>query len=263
MRAMRLFGGLALVLLIGAAFTGTASAQYSFTGDAAFASKYLWRGQRLTDEPVLQPAMTLGIGGFSFNAWGNMDLTDINPGLVTGDMQGRFSEIDYTFSYDYSFTDVSVGGGVIFYTFPDRFFTTTEIYGGVTFDSVPVSPSVTVYVDVDETTFGGGSAGMYLLLAAGYTFETGNDVVTGIDVSGSFAFANSGFTSFYYGLTDVSGPHDASIGVSVPFEIDDNWSASAFVNYSGLLGDDIRASQYTGPDDADTVWGGASISLSF
>jgi hypothetical protein len=207
--------------------------------------------------------MTVGIGGFAFNAWGNMDLTTINPSFVTPDMQGRFSEIDYTFSYDESLGDVSVGGGVIFYTFPDRFNTTTEIYGGVTFDSVLLAPSVTLYVDVDETTAGGGTAGLYVLLGAGYTFETGHDVVSGIDVSGTFAFVNSGFTSFYYGLTDVSGGHDASITASVPFVIDDNWSASAFVTYSGLIGEDIRASQYTGPDDADTVWAGAAISLSF
>jgi hypothetical protein len=53
--------------------------------------------------------------------------------------------------------------------------------------------------------------------------------------------------------------HDASVGLSVPFVIDDNWSASGFVTYSGLVGDNLRVVFA----DPDTVVGGASINLSF
>lgn len=271
MKAMRLVGGLALVLLIGAAFTGTASAQYSFSGDMTFASRYIWRGTRVTDEPVLQPSMTLGIGDFSYNVWGNMDLTDISFGCCA---QGYFTEVDHTFSYDYSMDDVTLSGGVIFYTFK-YFNTTAEIYGGVTFDNVLLSPSATVYFDVDETSCdtadftctlpGGGAPGIYVLLGAGHSFDTGNDTIPSIDVSGTFAFANEGYTDFYFGSVGA-GATDASVTLSVPFEINDNLSAGAFVTYSGLVRDTVRAAQYgdsEGPNDPDTVWGGASISLSF
>lgn len=264
MTAKRFVGAAALAVLISACFVPAASAQYSASGDLAFASKYIWRGIRVTDEPVLQPSMTLGIGNFSFNAWANMDLTGINDISPTISSQGKFTEIDYTFAYDQSFDDISISGGLIFYTFDWLFFpTTAEIFGGVTFDSVPASPSVTLYVDVDETSAGAGSTGLYILLAAGHTFETGNDVVTGVDVSGTFAFANSGYTNFYFGPD--GGATDASVTVSVPFEIDDNWSASGFFTYSGLIRDSIRAAQYSagGIDDADTFWGGATLSLSF
>lgn len=256
MKSTRLVAVLGGLVVMGGLFAGTASAQYAAGADIAFASKYVWRGIRVVDEPVVQPAMTLGIGGFAFNAWGNLDLTDINGS------QGDFSEIDYTFSYDQSLDAVSLGGGVIFYTFPG-FPTTTELYGGVTLDAVPASPSATVYVDVDETRAGSGSAGVYLLLGAGHSFPTSSTVVPSIDLSGTFSFANDGFTNFYYDPTVGGGPHDASLTLSVPFVIDDNWSASAFVTYSGLVSDDIRAAQYTGPGDADTVWGGATLSLSF
>ena len=37
---------------------------FSFSGDGALVSKYIWRGQRLTDDWSLQPSMTMGIGGF-------------------------------------------------------------------------------------------------------------------------------------------------------------------------------------------------------
>ena len=200
--------------------------------------------------------MTMAIDGFSFNVWGTMDLMAVNEGTgrllinenpaATGSgnngLQGRFSEIDYTFAYDHSFDDVSVGGGVIFYTFPDRFDTTTELYGTVGFDSVPLDPSVTLYVDVDETSAGNGGTGVYVNIAAGHSFGFNHDVFTGLDVGGSIAFANGGFGNFYYGIDD-GGSHDASFTFSLPIAINDNWSAAGFVTYSSLLSG-FRAGQF-------------------
>ena len=263
---------LGLLLLCGLV-AGTAAAQdsiYSASGDVAVVSSYVWRGQRLTDDPSLQPSVTLGIEGFAFNAWATMDLTsfnDFNAGDpragASGGLKGHFTEIDYTFSYDYSFDAVSVGAGVIVYTFPERFATTTEIYGALSFDTVPLAPNVTLYVDVDETSAGGGDAGIYFLLGAGHSFPIDNDVVSSFDVSASLGFANGGFTKFYYSGLDKAGVHDGSVTASLPFTINDNWSAGAWLTVSGLITDEIRASQYTGPDDGTTVWGGFSLSLSF
>src|SRR5690606_16066356 len=78
MRSRILVPAFCLLLLVG--LVGTAAAQeYSFSGDAALVSKYLWRGQRLTNDWSFQPAMTVGYGGFAFNTWGTMDLTAVNP----------------------------------------------------------------------------------------------------------------------------------------------------------------------------------------
>ena len=126
---------------------------FSFGGDAAVVSKYIWRGQRLTNDWGLQPSATLGIKGFSFNAWENIDLTAVNEGdglflsenplAPAGEhngLQGKFSEVDYTFSFARSFEQISIDLGTIFYTFPERSASlpaTTELYGSVSFDSVP------------------------------------------------------------------------------------------------------------------------------
>jgi hypothetical protein len=281
MKAKIVIGTFALLLLVGF-FPGTAAAQdsiYSASGDMAVVSKYLWRGQRLTNDWSLQPAVTMGIGGFAFNTWATMDLTAVNPGadgrlpILPGDgLQGKFSEVDYTFSYSQSFESASLNVGTIFYTFPERFASTTEIYGGVSLDTVPLAPSFTLYVDVDETAANDGTAGLYFNIAAGHSIPFNNDVFTGLDLAGSLAFANSGFTEFYYGGLSDGGPHDATFTISLPISIDDNWSAGAFVTYSGLLGEGIRNSQFqdprvapkpTGASYADTVWGGLSLSLSF
>ena len=85
-----------------------------------FASKYIWRGQRLTNDWSLQPAATVGIGNFSFNAWGSLDITAVNEGDAlpipenpfapdgASGLKGKFSEIDYTFSYSHSLESVSI-----------------------------------------------------------------------------------------------------------------------------------------------------------
>jgi len=264
----RIVLGIFALLLMSGSFTGTAVAQdsiYSASGDVAVVSKYIWRGQRLTNDWSLQPSMTLGAGGFAFNAWGTIDMTAVNPGdalPITGGgdgLQGKFTEVDYTFSYDHSFEDVSVGVGTIFYAFPDRgasLATTTEIYGTLSFDSAPLAPSITAYFDVDETNAGGGTSGVYVNFGVGHSFAFNHDVFTGLDFSASIAFANSGFGDFYYGAGPGGGVHDTSITLGLPIAIDDNWSAGGFLTYSGLIGD-YRGSQYGDP--RVTGSGGASM----
>ncbi|MDA2937586.1 hypothetical protein MYX75_04905, partial [Acidobacteria bacterium AH-259-A15] len=286
---------LLLVLLLGYCLP-TALAQdtsdesiYSFSGDAALVSKYMWRGQRLTNDWSLQPAVTVGLGAFSFNVWGTIDLTAVNEGdalflpqrfplAPPGDhsgLQGKFSEVDYTFSFAHSFETVSIDVGTIFYTFPDRsasLATTTELYGGITFETVPLAPSATLYVDVEETGEA-GDTGIYFLLGAGHSFTLPHNVFSGVDLSGSLAFVNGGFGEFYYGASEA-GAHDFNFTISAPISLGENWSASAFVSYSALLGD-FRDFQFQDPREvlrgtarspatfADTVWGGFTLSLAF
>lgn len=285
--------GISLLLVLGCCLSATLAQDddsiYSFGGDAAFVSKYIWRGQRLTNDWSMQPSMTFGASGFSFNVWGNMDLTAVNEGdslflpqnplAPVGDhsgLKGKFSEVDYTFSFAHSFEQMSVDVGTIFYTFPERsasLASTAEIYFGVTADNVALAPSATLYIDVDETSASGGSAGIYFLLGAGHSIPFTNDTFSALDLSASLSFVNSGFGDFYYGSSDA-GAHDFNFTASLPITITDSVSASAFVSYSTLLGD-FQDFQFLDPRDvflgtsgtpsslADTVVGGLTLSVGF
>jgi hypothetical protein len=262
---------------------------YTFSGDAAIVSKYLWRGQRLTNDWSLQPAMTLGVKGFSFNAWGTLDLAAVNEGdaLLLADnplapagqnnsgLKGKFSEVDYTFSYKTSYQKASFDVGTITYTFPERsatLATTTEIYGGVAFDA-PLAPAAKLFIDVDETTDDDGKRGLYFLLSAGHSIPFNHPNFTGLDITGSLAFANTGFANFFYGA-DESGVHDSTVSVGLPITIGKGWSAKPFLTYSALL-KGFRDHQFHDPRDlhhgtaggagaiADTVWGGFNFNLTF
>ena len=263
---------------------------YSFSADTALVSKYIWRGQRLTNDWSFQPSGTFSLGGFSVNVWGTMDLAAVNEGdalfirenpeassgLNNDGLQGKFSEIDYTFSYNTAMEGVDLDFGTIVYTFPERgasLPTTVELYGGVSFAEVPLAPSATLYVDVDETGAGDGSNGVYFLLGVGHSFGFDHPNFKGLDLSTSISFANSGFCRYYYGASE-SGAHDFSFSVSAPIALGEHWSAGAFVTYSALLGD-FRDHQYLDPRDvyrgtagtpfsfADTVWGGVTLSVAF
>ncbi len=286
-----LAAGLAVLLCLSSAFaadTDETKVSYGFEGGVTTASKYIWRGQRLTNDWSLQPTATLSIGGLSFNFWGNLDLAAVNEGDAlpipenpaappgSSGLKGKFSEIDYTISYLVETEPVSVDLGTIFYTFPERSASlpaTTEVYGGLTFNEIPLAPTVKLFVDVDESGEGEGSPGVYLLLSGSHQIPFRNSRFPGLDLSAGLSFVNSGFCRFYYG-DDQAGAHDFAFTVSAPINLGEHWSASAFVTYSALLGE-FRQHQFQDPRAvyrgtaggpatfADTVWGGLSLNLAF
>ena len=258
--------------------------------DGAFVSKYIWRGQRLTDDLSFQTSGTIGFGGFSVNVWGNMDLASVNagdalfikedpkaPAGVHNGLQGKFSEVDYTFAFSQSLAAVTLDVGTIFYTFPERsasLASTAEVYAGVTLDALPFTPSITAYFDVDETTGNSSSAtGVYVLVAGGHSLPLPSQIFEALEVSGSLSIVNGGFSEFYYG-TSGSGVHDINVGIALPVAISRVLSGSIFVNCSSLTGD-FRDHQFVDPrqtalgiagppsDSATTIWGGFGLSLAF
>jgi len=261
----------------------------AFSADVAATSKYIWRGQRLTDGWSLQPAGTLGIGDLSLNVWGNLDLEAVNegdalylsgnPAAPPGDhngLQGHFSEVDYTFSYAVPVKNVSLEAGTIVYTFPERSASlpaTVEVYSGVNFETLPLSPTATLYIDVDETHKGSGSTGLYFVLGATHFITFGQPRFPGLELDGTLAFVNKGFGKFYYGEAQ-SGVHDVSLTLNLPITLGERLSAGAFLSYAALLGD-FRDFQYLSARTlylgkpvspataADSVFGGLSLSLEF
>ena len=256
--------------------------------EVSLTSKYVWRGQRLTDDWSLQPSATVGLGKLSVNVWGTMDLTAVNQGdsLFLPDnpaapagthhgLQGRFSEVDYTFSLARHYAGTFVEGGAIVYTFPhrgDSLASTVEVYGGITFEEVPLSPILRVFVDVDEARRA-GDPGLYVQALAGRSLQFRGRVFPAVDISASVAFVNSGFGNAYYG-TPVSGLHDVNLRFTLPFCRTEKVSAAGFVSFSGLVGEfrnfqarnlrDVYRGSAGGPASyADTVWGGLSVSLFF
>ena len=244
-----------LIMLLCGTGTVLAEDKIEFELTADFFGKYIWRGQNLSDDPVFQPGLSIGYGNLTAVVWGNMDLRNINGN------SGDFSEMDYSLDYSSTFPGIEGVGysvGFIYYDFPGTTTKdTTEVYWGLNFD-LPLSPSITVYHDVDE------AEGSYVSLAFGHSIEKiaelGPDIPVGMEIGASLGWGSGSYNKYYWG-TEQSKLQDLTFSVSFPMEIA-GWTLSPSLNYITLVSDDIRDTDVYGTD-SDFFFAGISLSKSF
>lgn len=204
-------------------------------------TKYVWRGQLLTDDPVIQPSVTASWKGLSLNMWGSVDATDINEG--PGD-EYRFQEVDYTLSYGFAPTKgLDLEAGFITYTFPGTgAYTTEEVYGSACLSSVPLAPTLAVYYDVDEVD------GFYVNLGISHTFDLADKL--GLTLGAGIGWADSDYNQAYFGVND-SAFGDVSATAELAYAITENASVALRLGYTDFVDSGIR-------DGADAVYGDSS-----
>jgi hypothetical protein len=222
---------------------------WSIELDLTYNSRYVWRGINFTDDPVFQPSMTFGFKGMSFNVWGNMDTTGINGN------NDEFNELDFTLDYSGSVGMVNYSVGGIYYHFPNTGFPgTQELYVGLGLD-VPLSPTLTLYADVDEAD------GFYGTFAIGHTFENvvvlNEQVAMSVDLSASVAAADSDYNAFYFGVADAALV-DAVVSLGLPVTLGDHVTVTPAVNYSNILDDKLAAAGLE-----SNWWTGVSVTIGF
>jgi hypothetical protein len=238
------------------------SAELSFSLAACFNSTYIWRGQLLNDDFVFQPSIGLAYGGLSASLWGNMDMTDYH------DNSGEFTEYDWTVGYadtipGMDFLKYSVG--VIYYYFPSisNDADTVEIYAGLGLD-MPLSPTVTVYRDVDEID------GTYVAFSVSHSidtlFELSPEMPVGMTFLTSLGWGSQSYNKGYWGGLDESSLQDLTVTVGFPIAVS-GWTLTPTVNYVTLLDSDVRrADTYaTGShnNDSDYFFTGITLSTGF
>jgi len=230
---------------------GAASANELFSTELSIdmLSKYVWRGQLLTDEPVFQAGLTLSRGGWSANIWGSFDITDINEDNQTW----RLQEVDYTLSYGFTAMDgLDLEAGVIHYTFPGTSFdSTTEVYGSATLSNIPLSPSLSVFYDVDEVE------GFYVVAGIGHDFAVTDQLSLGI--SAALGWGDKDYNDGYFGLKR-NAFNDASVTVSVDYTVNDHFSIGAYLTYSSMIDSKIDSSLGS---DAQLTYGGVNFTFAF
>ncbi len=213
----------------GGAGTARAEAPTPATGlaEATLLNGYVWRGQVMNDEVVLQPSITLGKGAFTINTWGNMNLTD----AVTEDAPD-FSELDLTFGYSKTVGTVALGAGLIEYSFPNTTFANTrEVYGSIGLPTLPVVPSLSVYYDFDEAD------GVYGLLSLGYSRSLMEKAT--LALFASLGAATAEYNSFYFGV-DESALNDLNVGATLSIPVTKSLTITPGVQFTTLPDDEIK-----------------------
>lgn len=219
---------------------------------ADFATKYVWRGQLLTDAPVIQPSATLSGYGFSANVWGNVDITDENE---KNDENLNLLETDYTLSYGFTPVEgLDLEGGLIWYTFPSLD-STGEVYASVTLSAVPLSPSLTVYYDFDEVE------GFYANLAVGHTMALTEKL--DFSLGASLGWGDGDYHEFYFGQPASSSLSDILLSACLDYALTERVSVSVYAAYSDFLDSDVEKLARDGYGDSDILYAGVSLGVSF
>ncbi len=246
-RMIKLVSAAICVAMFSAALPSSAQEMPEVEVYAEAVSKYVWRGMVLTDDPVVQPGVTLSMYGFSFDIWANMDLTDVNrPGK-----RYRVSEIDYTLSYGIEPTaGLGLEFGAILYTFPGTGdASTTELYAEVGLE-LPLSPTLTVYRDIDEVK------GWYASLEISHDFELSERL--GMEIGAGIGWGDGKNNDGYFGV-DKQSLTDMSVSAGLSYALAEGLEATAFVSYSDLLRGELRDAA----GQSGELVGGVGLSYSF
>lgn len=228
-------------------------------------TKYIWRGMVLTNDPVLQPSATLSYKGFFVNAWGNVDVTDVNE---TDNSEYSLQELDFTVGYQTTLNDmVNVGVGYILYTFPGTGRNamsernnpkTSEVYASAGLNVI-LKPTLTVYCDIDETR------GVYATFGIGHTFELTEAL--GLSLGGTVGWGSNNYHEAYLGTAanqgDTNALSDYNLSASLDYAVNDNISVSAVVAYSNFVDPKLSDLAETNYKHNENIYGGVKVGVSF
>lgn len=255
----------ACALALSAGHAAAAEAELGVTANSA----YVWRGQVLNDEAVLQPSLTVSTDyGLSFNVWGNVDLTD-NLG---DDRKNEFNELDPTITYTLPIEAASIDIGYVEYLFPHQTLevegaaegeTTTESYPGTreVFVSagldVLLSPTLAVYYDFDE------AEGVYGVASISHSMDLVDKLSA--EIALSVGYANEDYNAYYFGVEE-NDFNDGNAKLTLTYAVLENLSLSGYVLYTKLLSSDIEEAADANEayfNDGDVVSGGATVAYTF
>ncbi len=208
----------------------TAKAEVAVSGDvyAGMYNKYVFRGLDLSgNQWVSQFGADLSYKDFTLSYWSNL-MTHRGAGYKAGDI----SETDVTLNY--SFTPIELltfNVGNTFYSL-DGLPNTDELYVKTTVNTL-LSPTLSVYWDIDEAHF----AGLYYTFSVGHSFELAKKLSLNLGALISYNQSNWSVT----GNEESNTWHDYELSAGLDYAITDNITASASYTYSNILAHKSRS----------------------
>lgn len=235
------------------------------TVEVGLFSSYVWRGQVLNNDAVIQPQVTVAQYGVSINIWGNYDLGSNLIGVSSD-----FSEIDFSLAYTLpvNLNEISFDVGLIGYHFPANGQnalgqaigapSTTELYAKGTVQSFKdyyIIPSVTFYGDIDEAD------GVYILFDVAAPYEV-SDYLT-VEGGVSAGWGNTRYNDYYFGGSQDAGFNDYNIYANASYEVMENLTVMANATVTFLEGGSLRDAAQTIYEDKDKFWCGVGVAYDF
>ncbi len=188
-------------------------------------SRFVWRGDMWTDDPVFWNIATVHYKGFRSYNFFNIDLTDIN------DDKFQCNEYDYILDYTFSFDTFSIAPGVLHFTSPtDYFEPTTKITLQIK-TNLPLNTGLRIRVDPEK------SRGSYYIFDISQRFSLKKPIYQ-IDFYGSLGASQPRY--YGKGLKDKIAFTDILLGIGIPFDIGKGMTLTPLVEFTALLGHHLR-----------------------
>lgn len=220
-----------------------------------FETKYIWRGQLMVEDPVLQPEASLSKYGLTLSWWANFS---------TASDQNKWTEHDYTVDYTFNigearkFLNIDEGSiefinpfgfsfGHIFYVFPEasgKNFHSEEFYLSSSYDCF-FQPFVTWYVDYAR------GAGSYVEFGIAPSVDLENGISAGAGVTFGY---NAGQWGYGYKFAPMLLSGEISIPILKYFTVTPN------INYSVALD---RTRKDGGLAYGSEFYGGVKVSVAY
>jgi hypothetical protein len=249
---------LAVVMAVGILAGGAYAEDPKVTGFASvdLMSNYVWRGIKVSNSWVVQPAAGITYGNFGANIWGNYDsdVVEVTSNGETG--HGEMTEVDFTLTYAKTIDKFTLVGGYIYYAF-DGFNDTQEVFASVTYNTL-LSPTLTVYYDYDEGN------GAFITATVGHTFTLPKDM--GLKLGALVSYnAENGIMGFDKDGNKFSNFYHAELSTALAIPVTKAISVTPKAAYSFALSDDSKDAMRGLANDGsrDIFYGGVNVTLSF
>ena len=256
----RLACSLALVPLVAAGCIVPEKAAPNVGFGATLASKFVHRGMTLVDDAVLQSKMSVALpttfgptDRIQVEAEGAMELSDQNGDSWFPDGHaGRFTQIEMLGSYQRTFGDLTLRGGIHSYNLPNgtEFQNgerggTTELFLLASMNVLEANPYVAVHYAFDEVRSAYYRAGMAEDIPLGDKWA--------IDLDGSIGYVSEAQSAWMYGF-DEPGVADLRGELVLRYQYDDRTTLRAGVHGSLIVDDDIDEWFTDLGIDDDPIW---------
>jgi len=191
---------------------------------------YLSNGYVFYDDTVLQSYAGVTFGGFDLNVWNSYGVGSSYDREHYGKCGA--SEIDYELDYNYSYEDFDFMAGVAAWCYPHTDDSFDEWVGklAVGYNGFLVRPELNARFGLE------GQQGCY----GQFKLSKGFDLADGLSAN-VYGLLGAASKSYRKGKgVDKNGLVDVELGASVTYEICDNASVCAGVQYAVIVDDDLR-----------------------
>jgi hypothetical protein len=191
-------------------------------------SHYMLRGYTITDNPVIQPTLTLARGHLAATGFWNYDTK-----------AGNITEASLFVDATKQFNKTTLGAGYEFITQPNTdFHDTHAVSGSASFELSPFRPNLKVVYDFAE--------GKGIYAEAGIGFAKLLTERLSFDSSASLSYNLHWFR-------ERSGLSHATFSAGLPLNLSKHFSVAPRINYQHSLDSDF----------ADKLYGGLTLSVNF